>query len=357
AARARPSWAASSRARSARPPRASRSCSPYRRSARAACSNSKRPCTACRRETASRSRSRPPSPASSATPRSGSCRATCAPTRPPSSSATASSSAPSFSPCSRSASCSRSAASDDCGMRNAECGLKTSRPSSGVESAIRNPHSAIERLAPRPAVRLHWVGPSCLRQRTLPTDRKGSFPMNERTNSETAPPSQRPRSPRVPVNFTVELEGDDADGTHFRVTAEAVRISRGGATLIADVPAARGFSAEEPARALLRPSLEQLHDPHLMLGMREAAERVLRAVDAGERILIYGDYDVDGTTGTVVLRRALEVLGAQTGYHVPHRFTEGYGIRQDVLERAKAEGYKLVISVDCGIRAHEPLEW
>src|SRR5438270_14004802 len=139
--------------------------------------------------------------------------------------------------------------------------------------------------------------------------------------------------------------------------APALARALGLSTVVAGVLAARGFSAEEPARALLRPSLEQLHDPHLMLGMREAAERVLRAVDSGERILIYGDYDVDGTTGTVVLRRALEVLGAQTGYHVPHRFTEGYGIRQDVLERAKAEGYKLVISVDCGIRAHEPLEW
>lgn len=70
--------------------------------------------------------------------------------------------------------------------------------------------------------------------------------------------------------------------------------------------------------------------------------------------LIYG---YDGTTGTVVLRRALGLLGARTGFHVPHRFTEGYGIRQDVLERAKADGYSLVISVDCGIRAHEPLEW
>jgi single-stranded-DNA-specific exonuclease len=94
-----------------------------------------------------------------------------------------------------------------------------------------------------------------------------------------------------------------------------------------------------------------------MLGMREAVERVLRAVDAGERILVYGDYDVDGTTGTVVLRRALQFLGAKTGYHVPHRFTEGYGIRRDVLERAKEDGYSLVISVDCGIRAFEPLEW
>ena len=65
--------------------------------------------------------------------------------------------------------------------------------------------------------------------------------MNERTNSETVPTSQRPRSPRVPVSFTVELEGDDADGAHFRVTAEAVRISRGGATLISDVPARVGM--------------------------------------------------------------------------------------------------------------------
>jgi single-stranded-DNA-specific exonuclease len=73
--------------------------------------------------------------------------------------------------------------------------------------------------------------------------------------------------------------------------------------------------------------------------------------------LFWSIYDTDGTTGTVVLRRVLEVLGARTGYHVPHRFTEGYGIRRDVLERSKREGYTLVISVDCGIRAHEPLEW
>ncbi len=66
---------------------------------------------------------------------------------------------------------------------------------------------------------------------------------------------------------------------------------------------------------------------------------------------------MDGTTGTVVLRRALQVLGARTGFHVPHRFTEGYGIRQDVLERVRGEGYTLVISVDCGIRAFEPLQW
>ena len=94
-----------------------------------------------------------------------------------------------------------------------------------------------------------------------------------------------------------------------------------------------------------------------MLGMSEAVPRLLRAIDAGEPILVYGDYDVDGTTGTAVLLRALNLLGARTGFHVPHRFTEGYGIQQAALEKAVAEGYKLVISVDCGIRAHEPLYW
>ncbi|HVF55205.1 MAG TPA: single-stranded-DNA-specific exonuclease RecJ [Pyrinomonadaceae bacterium] len=142
-------------------------------------------------------------------------------------------------------------------------------------------------------------------------------------------------------------------------SAQALSLSRtlGTSPIVAGILIARGVEGEEAARGVLSPSYEQLHDPSLMLGMKEASARVLRAIDAGERILIYGDYDVDGTTGTVVLRRALEVLGARTGFHVPHRFTEGYGIRQDVLERAHAEGYKLVISVDCGIRAHEPLEW
>jgi single-stranded-DNA-specific exonuclease len=140
-----------------------------------------------------------------------------------------------------------------------------------------------------------------------------------------------------------------------RAAALASRL--GVSQVVAGLLVARGIETEDAAQKLLHPSLDQLHDPTLMLGMTDAVRRVLRAVDAGEQILIYGDYDVDGTTGTVVLRRALQLLGAATRFHVPHRFTEGYGIRQDVLERAKAEGCTLVISVDCGIRAHEPLEW
>ncbi|MEK6282262.1 MAG: single-stranded-DNA-specific exonuclease RecJ [Acidobacteriota bacterium] len=119
----------------------------------------------------------------------------------------------------------------------------------------------------------------------------------------------------------------------------------------------RGCEDELSAKRFLQPSYEQLHDPYLMRGVAEAVERLLSAVDNLEPILVYGDYDVDGTTGTALLLRALSLLGARTGFHVPHRFTEGYGIQQAALERAVAEGYKLAISVDCGIRAHEPLYW
>ena len=119
----------------------------------------------------------------------------------------------------------------------------------------------------------------------------------------------------------------------------------------------RGYGDVPAARTFLSPGYEQLHEPLLMLGMKEAVGRIKKAIEQREPVLIYGDYDVDGTTGTAILLRALKLLGARAGFHIPHRFTEGYGIQQPALERAFAEGYKLVVSVDCGIRAHEPLYW
>jgi single-stranded-DNA-specific exonuclease len=141
--------------------------------------------------------------------------------------------------------------------------------------------------------------------------------------------------------------------------AEASSLARvlGVSPILAQLLISRGYENEFAARAFLSPRYEQLHEPYLMLGMREAVVRLQQAIDNDEPILIYGDYDVDGTTGTAVLLRALKLLGAKTGFHVPHRFTEGYGIQQAALERAAAEGYKLVVSVDCGIRAHSPLYW
>lgn len=119
----------------------------------------------------------------------------------------------------------------------------------------------------------------------------------------------------------------------------------------------RGYADENAARVFLSPTYDQLHEPYAMLGMKEAVARLQKALQTHEPILIYGDYDVDGTTGTAVLLRALKLLGANVGFHIPHRFTEGYGIQQPALEKAVADGYKLVVSIDCGIRAHDPLYW
>ena len=176
--------------------------------------------------------------------------------------------------------------------------------------------------------------------------------MNEESGQAPAvspnPASARP-SQRV-AKLWVVYHSDQAQ-------AATLGAALGVSTIVAALLIARGHQDVNSAQAFLKPSLDQLHDPFLMRGMTDAVKRLLRAIDDQEPILIYGDYDVDGTTGTAVLLRALRMLGATAGYHVPHRFTEGYGIRQDALEKAVSEGYQLVVSVDCGITAHEPLIW
>jgi single-stranded-DNA-specific exonuclease len=119
---------------------------------------------------------------------------------------------------------------------------------------------------------------------------------------------------------------------------------------------ARGVTDAVAIHSFFHPSLDDLHDPLLMLGMEKAVARIQRAVAAAEPILIYGDYDVDGTTATVLLKTAIERIApkdipAKVTYHVPHRIREGYGIQTGILALAAAEGIRLVISVDTGIRA------
>lgn len=126
-----------------------------------------------------------------------------------------------------------------------------------------------------------------------------------------------------------------------------VRIS----PLLAGLLAARGITSGEQAARFLAPSLDHLHSPYEMLGMRAAVDRLRQAIDRKERILIYGDYDVDGTTAVVILKTAIELCGGVCDFHVPHRIREGYGMRDDVIERAHAGGVSLIISVDTGIRA------
>ena len=119
------------------------------------------------------------------------------------------------------------------------------------------------------------------------------------------------------------------------------------------VLARRGFGDPADARRFLAPALDDLHDPWLLRGMPQAVERLRAAIGAGEKILIYGDYDVDGTASIVLLTKAIELAGGKADYHVPHRLKDGYGMRSEVVESAAAAGVRLVISVDTGIRAAE----
>ncbi len=121
----------------------------------------------------------------------------------------------------------------------------------------------------------------------------------------------------------------------------------------ASVLVARGLSDPDAARRFLTPDLGHLHDPLLLTGMSAAVARIKTAIQAKEKILIYGDYDVDGTVSVVILKKAIEMAGGEAGFHVPHRLKEGYGMRADVIERAAAMGIALIISVDTGIRASE----
>jgi single-stranded-DNA-specific exonuclease len=112
----------------------------------------------------------------------------------------------------------------------------------------------------------------------------------------------------------------------------------------------RGFSDPDTAGRFLNPSLDHLHDPYLLADMVRAVERLERAIAQKERIAIHGDYDVDGITSTVILRRALEMLGGDVVHFIPERMRDGYGLQPAAIERLHGEGVRLVVSVDCGIR-------
>ena len=121
--------------------------------------------------------------------------------------------------------------------------------------------------------------------------------------------------------------------------------------VLAELLVARGITHADEAFAFLNPELAHLHDPTLMLGMDAAVGRLEQAIALHEPVLLYGDYDVDGTTAVVLLKTVIEMLGGEARFHVPHRLNEGYGLQSSVLEKAHADGVRLVITVDTGMRA------
>lgn len=148
-------------------------------------------------------------------------------------------------------------------------------------------------------------------------------------------------------SLITELESDAA----FRGKA-----SDRTARILAPLLVRRGIRDAESAHHYLFPSLSDLHAPELMTGLSIAVDRVEAAIERKEPILIYGDYDVDGTMAVIVLKTAIELCGGACDFHVPHRIREGYDMRGDVIERAAAAGIRLIISVDMGIRAFAPAE-
>ncbi len=148
------------------------------------------------------------------------------------------------------------------------------------------------------------------------------------------------------------------DETAAEAFAQRLAVPQAIATLLL----CRGIATEAEAARFLCPSVDDLHDPHTMLGLGKAVERLRTALRNREPILVYGDYDVDGTVATVLLKTALEraaaamQVTADVRYHIPHRIREGYGMRETRLTEAAAEGVRLVVSVDTGIRAFAAAE-
>jgi len=154
----------------------------------------------------------------------------------------------------------------------------------------------------------------------------------------------------------LEHTPDRAGGSSPQRIAQLLAVSMELPGIVASLLAARGVTSVDEANRFLHPAVDQLHSPMEMLGMATAVERMERAIAQHEKMLIYGDYDVDGTIATVILKTAVELLGGECDFHVPHRLLEGYGMRDEVIERAVESGVKLIVSVDTGIRAFAAAE-
>src|SRR5258708_23513949 len=121
--------------------------------------------------------------------------------------------------------------------------------------------------------------------------------------------------------------------------ADPAGVSTRGSPLGLAAPASRvlwgrGFRDPAEARRFFDPTLADLHDPYLLTGMADAVARLRRAIDQQEQVLLYGDYDVDGTSAVVILKKGIELLGGRASFHVPHRLKDGYGMHSEVVEEA-----------------------
>ena len=127
--------------------------------------------------------------------------------------------------------------------------------------------------------------------------------------------------------------------------------------VICDMLVQRGIETFEQSKKYFRPQLEELHDPWLMKDMDKAVERIILAVNNNEKILVFGDYDVDGTTAVACMYRFLKKIHTQVDFYIPHRYREGYGVSKAGIDFAKETGSTLIISLDCGIKSIELIQY
>ena len=126
---------------------------------------------------------------------------------------------------------------------------------------------------------------------------------------------------------------------------------------IACIMIQRGIEDYDAAKSFFRPKLSDLHDPFLMLGMKKAVDRIFQAIDTGEKIMVYGDYDVDGTTAVALVYSFLKQNHPYCTYYIPDRHEEGYGISTKGIDKAKTENVSLIIAMDCGIKAIDKVSY
>ncbi|WP_338354624.1 single-stranded-DNA-specific exonuclease RecJ [Enterococcus faecalis] len=119
----------------------------------------------------------------------------------------------------------------------------------------------------------------------------------------------------------------------------------------------RNIRTEEALRKFLHPTIEDIYDPFLMHDMEKAVARIQQAVEAGEQILVYGDYDADGITSTTVMKEAIELVGGMVQYFLPNRFVHGYGPNKDVFAEQIEQGVQLIVTVDNGVAGHEAISY
>ena len=146
---------------------------------------------------------------------------------------------------------------------------------------------------------------------------------------------------------------EQADSAKVDKLSAEVGIDR----VLADLLVKRGVETFEQARSFFRPSLDDLHDPFLMKDMDEAVERLHQAVSSGEKILVYGDYDVDGTTAVALVYSFIRRFTPDVDFYIPDRYDEGYGVSYKGIDWAIEGGFKLIITLDCGIKAIDKAEY